>query len=233
MKIKLDIDRIAFIGRTFREYCDIFGLDVELLKRGPVLDCPAGAASFTAEAYRSGIAATACDILYDRPIEELSDKGKRDIKHIYEKVAEAANLYRWEYYKSRDELIALRQKALGMFLADFPEGLKQGRYVRAELPHLPFQDGAFGLVISSHFLFLYGDRFDLAFHKASLKELIRVASREVKLYPLNGLDAKPYPYMEDVLSFLPGEGVKPEIVEVPFEFQKGANKILRLRKDAK
>jgi hypothetical protein len=211
---------------------DMFGLDESRLKNGPVLDCPAGAASFAAEAHRFGINITACDILYDLTREELSDKGEADIALIYEKVAGASHLYRWEYYKDRDGLIAVRRKALETFLADFPDGLKQGRYVRAELPRLPFPDGMFETVISSHFLFLYGDRLDPDFHKACIMELVRVCSGEVVIFPLNGLDARPYPYVDDVLSFLTRRGIRTETVETSFEFQRGANKLLRLRKEA-
>lgn len=42
------------------------------------------------------------------------------------------------------------------------------------------------------------------------------------------LDAKPYPYLNDILSFLDSTGIKAEIVKVSFEFQKGANQMMRL-----
>ena len=45
---KLDLERIIFIGRTFEEYLDMFSLSVEELKGKRILDCPAGACSFTA-----------------------------------------------------------------------------------------------------------------------------------------------------------------------------------------
>jgi len=61
-----------------------------------------------------------------------------------------------------------------------------------------------------------------------LKELVRVTSGEVRIFPLSGLDAKPYPYLSEMLSFLDDEGMKAEIVEVPFEFQRWANKMLTL-----
>lgn len=42
----LDIDRIAFFGRTYAEYLSMFGLNEQLLRQGAILDCPAGASSF-------------------------------------------------------------------------------------------------------------------------------------------------------------------------------------------
>jgi hypothetical protein len=45
---------------------------------------------------------------------------------------------------------------------------------------------------------------------------------------LVGLDAKPYQYLDEVLSFIGSEGIKAEIVKVPFEFQLGANQMIKL-----
>lgn len=230
MDARLDIHRIAFIGRTFDEYMRIFALDESLLRKGPVLDCPAGAASFAAEANRAGVDVVACDILYDLKLQELIRKGEEDIRLIYDKVGKVSHLYVWDYYKNRDELIAHRKKSLTLFADDFADGLSHDRYRKAALPHLPFNDNAFSLVISSHFLFLYGSMLDPEFHKASLMELMRVSSGEVRLFPLHGLDAKPYPYLGEVISFLHTVEIDAEITEMPFEFQRGGNKMITLRR---
>lgn len=225
---RLDLDRIAFIGRTAAEYMMMFELDKSAFEKGPILDCPAGPSSFTAEAHRAGFNVTACDVLYDLSPGMLVSKGREDISHVFERFDEVSHLYAWNYYRDKGEVIALRQKALSLFGDDFREGLEQGRYRKAELPNLPFADRTFPLVLSSHFLFMYGDRLDLDFHKACVKEFLRVCSREVRIFPLTGLDAKPYPHLTEVVNFLRSEDVGAEIREVPFEFQRGANKMLRL-----
>ncbi len=225
---QLDIDRIAFFGRSYTEYLSMFDLSENELQQGHILDCPAGASSFAAEAHKLGFDVTACDILYNLPADELIEKGRRDMQHVFEKFDEVSHLYTWKYYKSKDEVMALRSRALEIFANDFPIGSKEGRYVQAEVPYLPFSDRTFSLVLSSNFLFLYGDRLDFDFHVACIKELIRVCSGEVRLFPLVGLDAKPYPYLDDILSFFDSDGINVEIVRVPFEFQKGANKMLKL-----
>ncbi|MEK6690420.1 MAG: class I SAM-dependent methyltransferase [Nitrospirota bacterium] len=224
----LDIDRIAFFGRTYAEYMSMFDLNEQLLRQGRVLDCPAGASSFAAEAQQLGLDVTACDIMYNHNADELIEKCKEDIQHVFEKFDEAEHLYVWKYYKNKDEVIALRNKALRLFAEDFPAGFKEKQYIDAELPYLPFSDKTFSLVLSGNFLFLYGDRLDLDFHKTCIKELIRVCSEEVRIFPLVGLDAKPYPYLNDTLSFLETDDIKVEIVKVPFEFQKGANQMMRV-----
>ena len=224
----LDIDRIAFFGRTYAEYLSMFGLNEQLLRQGAILDCPAGASSFTAEAHQLGLDATACDIMYNHNADELIEKCKKDIQHVFEKFDEVEHLYVWDYYKNKDEVITLRKKALKLFAEDLPAGFKEKRYVKAELPHLPFPDKSFSLVLSGNFLFLYGDRLDLDFHKACIKELVRVCSGEVRIFPLVGLDAKPYPYLDEILSFLDSNNIKAEIVKVSFEFQKGANQMMKV-----
>lgn len=225
----LDIDRIAFFGRTYSEYMDMFGLDDELLRRGPILDCPAGASSFTAEALKKGLDVTAGDLMYGRTVGELLEKGREDIRHVFEKFDEAEHLYVWEYYKNKNEVMALRNKALEIFTGDYADGFEKRCYMHAELPHLPFPDKKFSLVLSGNFLFLYGDRLSVDFHKACLKELVRVCAGEIRIFPLTGLDAKPCLYMDEILSFLREYGISAEIEKVSFEFQRGADKILKLK----
>jgi hypothetical protein len=226
----LDLDRIVFIGRTYFEYVRMFDLNESDLKRGAVLDCAAGPSSFSAEAHKLGFQVTACDTLYQVPAEKLDEKGRADIEHTFQKVDDMPHLYVWKYYKDKGEIIGLRHHALETFIEDFPDGSREGRYVRAELPWLPFPDKSFSLVLASHFLFLYGDRLSPEFHLASLREMVRVSSEEVRVYPLQGLDAKPYPHMDEVLAHLRSDGIGVEIAPTPFEFQRGSNKIMRLRR---
>lgn len=47
-KGKLDLERIVFIGRTYEEYIRMFDLLESDLIGQRILDCPAGACSFTA-----------------------------------------------------------------------------------------------------------------------------------------------------------------------------------------
>jgi hypothetical protein len=89
----------------------------------------------------------------------------------------------------------------------------------------------FDLVLSGHFLFLYGDRLDINFHISCLRELLRVSSGEVRIFPLTGLDAEPYPRLYEILCRFRPEGINATVVKVPFEFQRGANAMMKLRKE--
>ncbi|MDA8388641.1 MAG: hypothetical protein M0Z58_08280 [Nitrospiraceae bacterium] len=228
MKDRMELENVAFIGRTYEEYLSMFDLAEAVFFSGPVLDCPAGPSSFAAQACAKGFKAAACDVLYNLPSGELAAMGKRDLALIGQKLEETAHLFNWDYYGDKAGHMGHRTAALGRFLADFQEGAENGRYVYAELPRLPFADRSFRLVLSSHFLFLYGDILTPGFHAESLGEMARVSSGEVRIYPLQGLDARPYPHMDGVLEILRKSGVAAEIRPTPFEFFKGANKMLVL-----
>lgn len=230
MKImnKLDIDRIAFIGRTYGEYINIFDLDENILSQGPVLDCAAGPSSFTAEAHQRGYDVSACDILYNLAPSELLKKGTGDIEYVFRKFNNASHLFTWMFYKDKEHVMSLRKEALRQFIGDYQQSRKNGRYKKADLMRLPYPDNKFNIVLSSHFLFLYGDRQGLDFHILCLEEMIRVSSGEIRIFPLVGLDGQPFIYLDEILSFLQSARTRPEIVKVPFEFQTGGNSMLKI-----
>src|SRR5580698_6211798 len=68
---QLQLSSVAFFGRTFAEYIDLFGLNPKTLATQRVLDVAAGPSSFTAEAAAAGIKAIAVDPLYGQPVESL------------------------------------------------------------------------------------------------------------------------------------------------------------------
>lgn len=226
--LSIQLDRVAFYGRTLSEYLQIFDLDLPSWRGDTILDCPAGASSFVAEAHVQGIQAMACDPLYGNEITRLVQRGEADIQHVIERVARVPHLFQWKFYSSLSALQDYRRTALRRFQEDYPIGLVENRYIKAELPHLPFKDRSFDLVLSGHFLFTYSDRFDSAFHRDAILELVRVSAKEVRIYPLQGPDAQPYRHMDRLLSDLRQRGVGTEIRQVPFEFQRGSNQMLRL-----
>jgi hypothetical protein len=114
------------------------------------------------------------------------------------------------------------------FLADYEGGRSQGRYMEAALPSLPFENGRFGLALVSHLLFLYSAHLDFDFHLQGVLELLRVA-REVRIFPLVDLDARPSPHLEGVMREGEARGFVCELRKVPYEVQRGADTMLRLR----
>lgn len=225
---KLDLERIVFIGRTFEEYLDMFSLSKEEIEGKKILDCPAGACSFTAIGNKSGLDVTACDIAYDHSGEELKNKGLQDIEHAMKHMEKAQSNYIWDYFKDIESLRKHRLSALKDCTRDMREHSE--RYIPAALPFLPFKDGEFDLTLSAHFLFMYADRLDYQFHIKTLNELLRVTKEEIRIFPLVDLKGKRYEYLDKLISYLADSGCKVDEVRVPYEFQADANSMLKIIK---
>ncbi len=229
----LELDRVAFYGRTLSEYQLFFDLTIEdLEKYDKIIDCPSGASSFVAEinniTSNSEKKIIGCDPLFDKSLEYLKRKGEEDIYYVIEKVKSSFNLYNWDYYKTLDNLRDQRTLALARFASDYNQGKKEERYIKAELPKLPFENESFDLVLSGHFLFTYANKFDFEFHKESLLELFRICAKEVRIYPIQQRMLQSYSNMKELILVFDELDIKYEFLPVPFEFQKGSNKILRL-----
>lgn len=206
----------------------MFNLSHEELRGRRILDCPAGACSFTAIANQKGADVTATDIVYYHPFEQLIEKGFNDIEHAMLHMEKVQSNYLWDYFESVEGLKQQRIQALtdcSNHIKDSPD-----RYVPAVLPLLPFKDNEFDLTLSAHFLFMYSDRFDYDFHLQTLQELLRVTSDEVRIFPLTDLFCKRYEHLNKLVGFIQSQGYITEEIKVPYEFQKGANSMLVIKK---
>ncbi|MBV7508650.1 SAM-dependent methyltransferase [Bacillus sp. sid0103] len=225
---KLDLERIVFIGRTFEEYFDMFSLSKEELEGKKILDCPAGACSFTAVGNKSGFDVKACDIAYYHSGEDLKNKGLQDIEHAMEHMQKAKSNYIWDYFKDVDGLRKHRLSALKECANDMMESSE--RYIPVTLPSLPFKDSEFDILLSAHFLFMYADRLDYQFHIKTLNELLRVTNEEIRIFPLVDLEGKRYEHLDKLIKYLADNGCTVEEVKVPYEFQTNANSMLKIIK---
>lgn len=227
-KTKQELDRVVFIGRTFEEYNNMFDLRMEELVGKRILDCPGGACSFTAHGSRLGLDITASDITYDHKPDDLERKGLQDIRHAMETIERAKSNYVWDYYGDVEGLSRHRHQAL----QDCVQHMRElpGRYVAAVLPELPFHDEQFDLVLSAHFLFMYSDRLDYDFHKQTIQELLRVASEEVRIFPLTDLTGSRYDHLDRLIHELEAEGLRVTENKVPYEFMRNGSSLLSIRK---
>ena len=225
---KLDLERIVFIGRTFEEYLDMFSFSKKELEGKKILDCPAGACSFTAIGNNSGLDVTACDIAYDHSGEDLKNKGLQDIEHTMEHMRKAKRNFIWNYFEDVEVLRKHRLSALKDCSDDMAKSTE--RYVPVTLPTLPFKDAEFDILLSAHFLFMYSDRLDYEFHIKTIKELLRVTKEEIRIFPLVDLEGKRYKHLDKLKDYLVDNGCSVEEVNVPYEFQANANSMLKVKK---
>ena len=227
-KVGLDLERIVFIGRTFEEYMTMFSLSLEELEGKKVLDCPAGACSFTAISRQKGLEVTACDSAYYHPDEALANKGKQDLEHAMESVEKAKAQYVFDYFKNVADLTQHRTRALIDCAADMKQNPE--RYIPAILPSLPFENEQFDIILSAHFLFTYADRLDKTFHLDVIEELLRVAKDEIRIFPLVDLAGNRYEHLDKIVEMLKNQGHQVKEIQVPYEFQRNANTMMKIRK---
>ncbi len=213
-------------GRSLDEYVAMFSLSEGDLKKR-ILGCGDGPASFNAELTAQGGRVLSVDPIFHFSQEKIRQRIDATYEEVMEQTRNNQHEFIWQYIRTIDELGRIRTAAMNRFLEDYPLGTTEERYREGELPLLPFQDKAFDIALCSHFLFLYSEQFSLEFHLQSLTELCRVAS-EVRVFPLLEFGAKESRHVQGVRDHLGENGYACSIEEVPYEFQKGGNKMMRV-----
>jgi hypothetical protein len=214
-------------GRSYEEYLRMFDLCPDDLK-GRILGCADGPASFNSELTRRGGRVVSVDPLYAFSAGEIAQRIEETCDEVISQTRREQQRFVWDTIGSVEELGRIRMAAMKAFLDDYESGKNDGRYLAAGLPDLPFEDQSFDLALSAHFLFLYTDQLPLDFHCAGLLELCRVA-HEVRIFPLLDVNAVRSRHLEPILGELESTILDVEIRDVPYEFQRGGNQMLRIR----
>ena len=221
------LDEIVPWGRSFEEYRRMFALSEDDLGLR-ILGCADGPASFNAGLTKQGGAVVSVDPLYRFSREEIRSRIDQVFETVLEETRKNAHEFLWTSIPSVERLGEIRREAMADFLEDYPRGLEEGRYRDASLPELPFGERTFHLALCSHYLFLYSSHISLDFHLRSIRELCRVA-REIRIFPLLELGAVPSRHLEPVMESFSREGSRVSIETVPYEFQQGGNRMMRIR----
>ncbi|OCT11947.1 hypothetical protein A8709_29225 [Paenibacillus pectinilyticus] len=223
---------VAMTSRSYAEYERMFMLQTDDLKGKQVLDVAGGASSFTTEARQLGIEAIAADPLYEKSPGDIDEHGMREIELVAAKMAKLTDVYDWTFYGSVAQHKAGRIQALQRFVVDFSSEDAGSRYHTAALPSLPFEGGSFDLVVCSHFLFLYEEQFDYAFHLAAIRELLRVCKPggEVRLYPLMSFRTEEYTRLNDLMRELEDSGCSVQKKEASLPFLPNSHQFLSIKK---
>lgn len=223
---------VAMTCRGYAEYERMFDLDDTLLRLGTVLDVAAGASSFAAEARSKGLTVMSADPRYRHSADQLEAEGLAEIASSSEKLGRLADRFDWSYYGDLERHRAGRLESLRLFVQDYAEPDRRERYRAEQLPHFSFADDTFSLVLCSHFLFLYREQFDDDFHRGALAELLRVCrpGGEVRIYPLLGLDWKPYPRFDDLIAYLESLGAECRLRQSELPFIPGSTQMLCILK---
>lgn len=214
-------------GRNFKEYVNMFNLTENDLKK-KIAGFGDGPASFNYEATRKGCDVISFDPVYQFSKEEISRRIEEVRIVVMRQMKENMNNYIWKNIKNLDELENTRMSAMRLFLSDYECGKSENRYIFHALPEkLPYNENAFDIGLSSHFLLMYTS-LGYDFHINAISEMLRVC-REIRIFPIVDLDANKTSLISDVLDYFKNNYTT-EIVKTSYEFQKGENKLLIIKK---
>lgn len=221
------LDTVVPWGRNFDEYTTMFDLDEGDLKK-KIAGFGDGPASFNREATERGFSVTSFDPIYRFSKKDLEKRIDEVRITVMEQMKENADNYVWTDIKSLEELENTRMSAMRLFLSDFEQGKAEKRYIRHTLPEkLPYEDNSFDIGLSSHFLLMYTS-LGYDFHIGAIKEMLRVC-REIRIFPIVDLDANKTDLTSEVIKYFK-ERNNIEIRKTHYEFLKGADKLLIIRK---
>ncbi|MBF0553963.1 MAG: hypothetical protein HQK96_05315 [Nitrospirae bacterium] len=224
LKDKLELKDIVLLGRTFDEYFRAFNLRDIDLKYEKILDAASGVSSFCAEAALREINVTGSDRIYALSASTIESKCAQDLELVMAQMPAVAHLYKWEYFKGVESLKEARQRAYKLFVGDFQR--HGSRYIACEYPATDFSNNQFTITLISHFLFLYDDRLDYEFHRETIKECVRITSKEIRVFPIVNLKGEQSPYIEKILNDEAFVDCTINIQTVDYNFIKNGNKML-------
>ncbi|HET6589687.1 MAG TPA: hypothetical protein VFG45_05945 [Candidatus Nitrosocosmicus sp.] len=209
------------------------------------MNCPSGTSSFVAEASSSQYQlkkVIGCDLLYkEDDVNMLRNRGKEDLDYMIKQLSQVPDPYDWKIYSSISDLYEARNNAFKRFLSDYELDrlmIRKGeiiihRYIHTILQKLPFGNATFDLVLRSNLLFYYHRMFGYHFHLNSILELLRVTSKEVRIFPCQKPDATFLNYFDKILDNIitrMNNKISFQIEKVSHEFRRGINKMLKISK---
>ena len=95
----------------------------------------------------------------------------------------------------------------------------------------PFEDGEFSVLLCAHFLFYYDDRLDYEYHKRAVDEMLRVCSKEVRIFPLFSRNGEKSRFVKPVIYEYFSRGYGISVEKTGSELDKTGGDMLIIRKD--
>jgi hypothetical protein len=214
-------------GRNLEEYSRIFKL-TEFDIKSRILSFGDGPASFNYEMTKLDRKVISLDPIYQFTKDELKQRISETKDEILEQTRANLDNFVWTNIKSIQDLEQIRMNAMNNFIDDFELGKTQERYIYHELPNpTKYSDLSFDLGLSSHFLILYS-QLGLDFHIKSISEMLRIC-KEIRIFPILNLNAAKSEVLDGIIDFFQSDYMI-SIDFVDYEFQKGGNQMLKIKK---
>lgn len=198
---------------SMADYRLMFDLSDQDLQHS-ILEYPGGVSCFNTQMYQAGYSnVVSADASYCLlPIDML-----KHTEFLLQKIAEKVDAV--------NETLALfntSRELVKQFLADYSAGVRDGRYIAAVMPKLPFNDHQFTLALSSSKVF--GETINTACD--TIAELSRVA-QEVRIFSL--LDKQDQAAnFGPILLALQEQNFGVEIKKIPYQSDQHSNVMLRV-----
>ena len=90
-----------------------------------------------------------------------------------------------------------------------------------------YKEQTFDIGLSSHFLLLY-PKLGIDFHIKSITEMLRLC-KEIRIFPILNLNAEKSEMLNDVIEHFENKYLV-KIEKVKYEFQKGGNEMLTIKR---
>ena len=213
-------------GRSLEEYSRMFDLSARDLA-GKILDCAAGPASFNAEMHRRGASVVSCDPLY----EFSADGIRKRIGENYDMMVEASKQRReqfiWQEIQSPEHLGQVRMQAMNLFLKIFQPESAKGATALRNCRRFPF---AMANSISRSVPTSYSHiRIRSRSNSISTPSASCAALQKRRAFsPFSQVSQPHIPRISPPCSKRSPRRATPGASRVPYEFQKGANEMLRV-----
>lgn len=218
----MNLKDTVLLGRNFNEYVRMFNLNEDLLSN-KILDVASGVSSFCAEGNKKGYNITSSDKIYNLKPEEIEEKCKKDLDFMEKHLRGMfKNNFNWNEFKTVDEWKKTRERTYKTFIEDYKTNRK--RYIYTTYPKTNFKDDEFAISLVGHFLLLYDNILNYQFHKETIDELLRI-SEEIRIFPILNLRGEKSIFLDKIL-----KEYKARIEKTDYEFMKGGNKVLIIRR---
>ncbi len=206
----------------------MFNLNPYDLRDASILDCAAGASSFTAIISELGVDIKALDMLYNKEPSYLKERCREHLNALVHALKEMENSFHWDFFKDLDDLKKIRMKTCSQFNQHYTKN--RDYYIMGDLTSIPFKENKFSLVLCSHLLFIYDHRLSYDFHRQAVEEMLRVSSGEVRIYPLVKHRAKKSEYVDRIRDDL-DKNADILLEKVNYEFRRGAFEMMLIIKN--
>ena len=218
-------------ARAAFEYDRMFDLESVPLDAS-ILDCGSGASSFVAKSRTQGRIVYGLDPVYNMPLAAITEQVEHGVEITIKNIRSEPDRYVWgPVFKDPAQHARARRAAAAEFLESY--GSYPGRggaYVAGSVADIPFSNDSVDIVVCSHLLFTHSATLTPDDHVTAIAEMVRVARREVRIFPTFSFYGDSDRAIRAVLQFLEKKEIRAIIEPVSYVFQKGggSGKMLRV-----